>query len=726
MFQFRWKTAILAVAICIAASWNGTLFAAESNGFSFVSISDVHIPNYGFAIGEPLDETSLMQMQNPQRLKQLVEECLAMTPKPAFVINSGDTGDNGWIPLLRLYQKLVQPLVSAGIPVYTTVGNHDLDYAGIAAQDLGDMFDPLGPASIGRHGTRYSFDYSGCHFMFLNIRPVSGLIRLTPSEISWLRNDLKKVQKDTRILVFMHANVPEEDMSSIVELLQHFSRPVIFQGHTHADAITKSGGVPVVVTGSLYGGNPKAGSYRVVSVQKDRILVRTRDFAKPAGTFEPEQTVEFPKSGPNIKIVEPKSDALVSGNLTVIAVTEPALPGTMEYSIPGSTKWTPMTGVKGIWKASAPLPVIPGRYLLTMRFKGDNGAVMLAHTVFKVPGDKVRELWTKDIGSSVMGAPVLWENLVIVPSTERGVYALRLDTGKEVWRRTAQQGQILGRMAISGDRVFYGAGRVVYACDAKTGKPVWQSSVGGTIVAGLILSGDKLFVPAGEHKLVCLDALKGAILWEYPVGLPIIMEPAAEGNRVFFGAMDGYVRSLDTGTGKETWKNRVSPPGDNYTTAPFWPPVIAGNTVIIGKLPAGKEEKNIIALDALDGKMIWSNRSIGVPIRPVVSPKKDVLYTLSSQNEKRGIQCVSPEDGALLSFMETGVSMSAGIASGNTVILRDNERICCVEASSGKVMWTYKANTGPQGSYYGPGAFAVRDNLAVIGTMDGKIIALKW
>lgn len=726
MRHFRLKTVLLALAIIVSAALGPDAFAAEANDFSFVNISDVHVPSYLFPIGQPLDEASLMPMHNQQRLKQLVEECLAMEPKLAFVINSGDTGDAGWTPLLRLYQKMMLPLVSAGIPVYTAVGNHDLDYAGISAEDLAEIFDPLGPSLIGRHGTRYSFDYGGCHFVFLNIRPITGLIRLTPVDIAWLSNDLRAVKKDRRVLLFMHANVPEEDTSRIVELLQPFKYPVVFQGHTHTDAITKWGGVPVVVTGSLYGGAPKAGSYRVVTVQKDRILVRTRDFAKPAGTYEPEQTVEFPQAGPRLKVMEPKRDATVSGNLTVTAGTEPALPGAMEYSIPGITKWTPMPGDKGMFKASAPLPVIPGRYLLTIRFKGENGAIVLAHTIFKVPGEKVREVWTRDLGSAVLGAPVIWENLVIVPSVEGGVHALRLDNGKEVWRRKVGDAPILGRMAVEDAVVFYGAGRTVYACDAKTGKPLWRTPVNGAIVAGLTLDNGKLFVPAGEHKLVCLDTQKGKIVWDYTVGLPIIMEPAAEGGRVFFGAMDGCVRALDTVTGKEIWKNQVSSLEDNYTTAPFWPPVIARGKVLVSKIPAQKDEKNLIAFDTSNGKVVWSLRSTGSPYRPVVNPKKDVLYTTSAQNGRRGLQCLSPEDGSPLSFLETGVGMSAGIASGNTLIIRDDDKVCCVEASSGKVQWTYKASTGPQGSYYGPGAFAVRDNLAIVGTMDGRVIALMW
>lgn len=119
MVPIRRKIPIITMAICISAVWIGCLFAAEAKEFPFVNFSDAHIPAYGFPIGLPLNEENLLQMHNPQRIQQFVNECLAMEPKPAFIINSGDTGDVGWTPLLKLYQKLMQPLVSAGIPVYT-------------------------------------------------------------------------------------------------------------------------------------------------------------------------------------------------------------------------------------------------------------------------------------------------------------------------------------------------------------------------------------------------------------------------------------------------------------------------------------------------------------------------------------------------------------------------------------------------------------------------------
>ncbi|MDY7009418.1 MAG: metallophosphoesterase [Planctomycetota bacterium] len=206
------QTLIVMIAVLVFVALNGNSAVRETEGFTFVHFTDAHIPTYGFAIGLSLEEKDLLTMHNQQRIRRLVGECLAMKPKPAFVVNTGDTTDVGWMPLFRLYSRLMQPLVSAGIPIYTVTGNHDTDYTGLGPGDLGRIFDPLGPAMIDRHGERYSFDLHDCHFAVINNNPICGLVRVNPATLEWLRNDLEKVDKDKRVFVFLHATMSGSDM----------------------------------------------------------------------------------------------------------------------------------------------------------------------------------------------------------------------------------------------------------------------------------------------------------------------------------------------------------------------------------------------------------------------------------------------------------------------------------------------------------------------------------
>ena len=212
------------------------------------------------------------------------------------------------------------------------------------------------------------------------------MIRFNPKDIDWLRDDLLTVAKDTRVLLFLHANMQDEDTHHIAELLQSFQYPVIFQGHKHTEGIEHWGGIPVVLTGALYGGDPKAGSYRMVHVRPEGITVQTRDFAKPAGILEPEEVVAFPQPSPMLKVIEPENDAFVNGNIILKVETSPDEPGSLEYRIPGISDWTPVTGKTGTWEEQISPPATPGRHLMTFRFTGENGAVALAHRDIKVPG----------------------------------------------------------------------------------------------------------------------------------------------------------------------------------------------------------------------------------------------------------------------------------------------------------------------------------------------------
>ena len=114
MHAGRIKTLLITLTFCVSVILCGCQGEPEIQEFSFVIASDIHVPSYSFPVGDPLDEESLMQMHNQHRLQEFVEECLTMIPRPSFIMNTGDTGDAGWLPLLKLYRKVMQPLVFRG------------------------------------------------------------------------------------------------------------------------------------------------------------------------------------------------------------------------------------------------------------------------------------------------------------------------------------------------------------------------------------------------------------------------------------------------------------------------------------------------------------------------------------------------------------------------------------------------------------------------------------
>jgi len=721
----RLKMLTVIFTVCIAVVLSGCLEASEKQDFDFALISDLHLPSYAGPIGMVFDEDKLMEMRNQKRIVTFTDECLAMEVKPDFVMNLGDTGDSGWAVLLNLYAKLMQPLVKAGIPVYTVVGNHDHDYTGNGREDLAEFFDPLGPEMIGRSGTRYSFEHKGCHFVVLNTRPITGLIRLNPKDIAWLKNDLMKVNKDTKVFLCIHSNLPDEDTHHIVELLQQFSQPVIIYGHSHRSAITRWGGIPVVNTGALWGGTPKDGSYQIMSVREDGLFLKTRDFKDQAVTFGPEEAIVYQEPGLSISI-DIEENAVMRPDQKTSVITDSAVSGTLEYKYTGNNDWTGAEGGSGKWTIPALSSAIPGRYYLGLRFTAENGSVVLAHRNIVIPGDKVRQTWSVSLGSGILSTPTLYRDMAIIPTIEGGVYALRTTDGGTAWHFDVPEGQIVGKAALDDSKVYYGAGRSVQALDALSGKRIWTTSLEGTVIAGVTSHNGKLFVPAGETHMYCLDSSNGKILWDYPVSKSVMMEASADKDKVFFGGMDGCVRALDITSGKEIWKKQWSSIEDIYTSASFWPPSVAGDKVIFGKNRGHDDEKNIAAFDVSTGNIIWSDQLSANTYRLAFNSSKDMIMVSERTREMNGVRSLSVKDGSTLWTSDTGVMMAAGASAGDLAFERDTYYLCCLKAESGELIWKYRTNPGPQGWYYGPGAFAVSETQAIVGTMDGNVIALNW
>lgn len=712
--------------LCIFTSCTPAQRPSEIEPFSFIAISDVHVPSYGFPINQPLDHDTLMEMHNPKRLRQFVRETLESGSRPSLIMNCGDTGDLGWTCLLKHYVAEMQPIVEAGIPVFTVVGNHDLDYAGIAARDLAAIFDPLGPESVGRGGTRYSFDYNGCHFVVVNNRPVTGLIRFNPEELAWLRDDLATVDHDTRVLVFMHANMQEDDTFRIVELLQPFTESMIIQGHRHNAGMDRWGRVPVVLVGSLYGGTPEAGSYSVFDVTADSVVVRIHDYADATEVLGEPEAVTFLPVGPSLDVDVPDEVFQPGQDIEITVTAQPSAAGIVEYRFTGTSDWMTMEHTDGQWKAGIKLPREPGRHFLSVRYNGDDGSVVLAHDIVTVASDEVSLAWSHDLGSAMMGKQTLWNGLAIVPTVEGGVYAFRVGDGTEVWHNEVDSGQILGGLVVEGDVVVYAAGQVVYGCDVRTGNELWRTDVGGTVVAALSAGEGRVFLPVGEEGVSALDAGNGELLWNSTVPLPVMMHAVTDGKRVYFGAMDGILRALDAANGEEVWRYAMSLSGDKYTTAAFWPPVVCGSRVVMSKIPASGEERNMAAFDASTGKKLWEIRHDGGTYRLEASPGGTTLYAYSRGENGSGIQCISAVDGARSWALGDTSAMNAACAWNDAVLVRDGYTSSCIDTATGELIWKYRTSSGPQGAYYGPGAMALGDGTAVIGTMDGIVMGLTW
>nr|WP_321395318.1 metallophosphoesterase [Emcibacter sp.] len=235
----------LVAGACLPITSVKLAFGGEQEDFTFAYISDSHIQHIR---GNKF-------VRNWDRgLIRAVAECNLMNPRPDFVIYGGDLAQLG-----------TKPELDHGFEIMAGLNNFDTHYV------LGehDYYLDLGEYWSEHNGPQYySFDHKGVHFVVLNsiivdddwthnrwkdgkerMGVMAGLddprgspFMIGKKQMNWLKNDLKKVSKDTPVVVCSHSPIQKifknwnfwtEEAEDIQKLLKKFDKATVLYGHVH-------------------------------------------------------------------------------------------------------------------------------------------------------------------------------------------------------------------------------------------------------------------------------------------------------------------------------------------------------------------------------------------------------------------------------------------------------------------------------------------------------------
>ena len=182
--------------------------------------------------------------------------------RPDFIFHCGDLTPFGQE---NQYQAIKTVLDQSIVPVYATIGNHDLKDGG------GELYEEYFGSST------YSFDRGPAHFTVFNTS--SGDI--TSQEFAWLEQDLTQTEAEFRF-VFTHippfdprtgenhSLISSTSSTQLMSLFEEHEVDVVFTGHIHMYNETIINGVRYVITGgagaSLYADEDSGGIYHYMNV----------------------------------------------------------------------------------------------------------------------------------------------------------------------------------------------------------------------------------------------------------------------------------------------------------------------------------------------------------------------------------------------------------------------------------------------------------------------------
>ncbi len=220
-------------------------FADSNKDFTFAYISDSHI--------QQIKGTTFVRNWDRGLIRAVAETNL-LDPKPDFVMFGGDLAQLGKKEELDHGAEMLSRLNNDKLRC--VMGEHDYYL------DLGDYWSEL----YGPH--YYSWDHKGVHFVTLNsvltydewtherwptaeqrMLEMAGLdnpngspFMVGEKQLKWLSEDLKKVKKDTPVVLFSHSPIQKiykgwnfwtEDAEKVQKMLKRFEKANVIYGHVH-------------------------------------------------------------------------------------------------------------------------------------------------------------------------------------------------------------------------------------------------------------------------------------------------------------------------------------------------------------------------------------------------------------------------------------------------------------------------------------------------------------
>lgn len=251
-------------------------------------------------------------------------------------------------------------------------------------------------------------------------------------------------------------------------------------------------------------------------------------------------------------------------------------------------------------------------------------------------------IWNHDIKSPIRIAPSVDDELVIVQSLDNGIFALNVNTGKELWKDKLEEESTT---MIGGGAPAYSAGKdlvlagfsngQLQAYKASTGTPLWSEWV----------------VPSSStESLSDITAIKA--------------NPIIDNDIAYVVGYNGPMVAIDIRTGAKIWQREISSSSQ---------PWLAGNFLFVLT-----EDSDLVAINKQDGKIVWTtiipyakdDEKLGVfTSGPILA--NDALLVASSNGK---LFSVSPYNGRIMGIadIEEGVE-TAPIMANETLLITTKE-----------------------------------------------------
>ncbi len=194
----------------------------------------------------------------------------------------------------------------------------------------------------------------------------------------------------------------------------------------------------------------------------------------------------------------------------------------------------------------------------------DNGVAYVGNSEGDLYAIKVADgslAWSKPFkaGDRIWSAPVVDSSagIVYVTAMDRHVYAIRADSGTEIWKNTDANGAITSTPSLDGGHLYFGAfDKHLYALDTQNnGREIWKSSPAADnwLWGHPLVQNGMVYTGSLAGTIYGVNAGNGQVEWQQKLGTSIRGRPAIAQGVLVVADRDGRVQGYDPASGAPKW-----------------------------------------------------------------------------------------------------------------------------------------------------------------------------
>lgn len=301
---------------------------------------------------------------------------------------------------------------------------------------------------------------------------------------------------------------------------------------------------------------------------------------------------------------------------------------------------------------ASPTPPAPASLQPGVHTQPQAGSTVATLVEITTPG------WVASLSDAVNASPLVSGDLVIVPTADGMLHALKAKTGEIAWVYSGEAKVWDASVNADETKVCAGLeGRRVICLDVKTGIPLWTASLELEVQSRIALTSDRVFAPTthagpgvetdfnAQASLIALDASNGAVIWQSLTENYILRRPVVNGNIV-----------------------------------------ITGGAYQLPEKPDGEVATGIYAFNTEDGSLLWEYRSNDGLLRWVESDDDLVFFSAASEI----VYALNLNDGRLLWQDGPGYWMQFPVMNNGQIYFGSgDENFHAYNASTGVETWSH-------------------------------------